>query len=146
MARRGVSDLKRRRPRREPKRRFFIFCEGAKTEPACFAAIRRAHGNALIEIKTQGGAGVAFTLASAAADRARELTRARRRNSFEEGDSVWAVFDHDEHPRLNEALDICRRARVGIARSNPCFELWLILHEQDYDRPDDRHRVQAHLA
>ena len=35
---------------------------------------------------------------------------------------------------------------MHLARSDPCFELWLILHEQDYDRPCDRHEVQADLA
>ena len=28
---------------------------------------------------------------------------------------------------------------------NPCFELWLILHERDYDRPDHRDAVQREL-
>jgi hypothetical protein len=81
-------------------------------------------------------------------ERARFLVRKRRRkalDSFEEDDEVWAVFDRDEHPRFNEAVMLCQQAGVGIARSNPCFEIWLILHEEDCDRPDDRHAVQAHL-
>jgi hypothetical protein len=32
-----------------------------------------------------------------------------------------------------------------VARSNPCFELWLILHFQEFDRPDDHPAVQAFL-
>ena len=39
-----------------------------------------------------------------------------------------------------------RKQNVGVARSNPCFELWLILHEQDYNRPEDRHAMQKLLA
>ena len=58
---------------------------------------------------------------------------------------VWGVFDRDEHPRFNEAVELCRNHGIGVGRSNPCFELWLILHERDYDQSDDRHRVQAEL-
>ena len=40
----------------------------------------------------------------------------------------------------------CEEQNVGVGRSNPCFELWLILHEQDYDKPNDRHAMQKALA
>jgi hypothetical protein len=149
VARRRPPDLRRRSPRREPKRRFIIFCEGEKTEPAYFAAIRRTCADALIDVQTIAPAGVPYTLAQSAADRARELGLSHRsrkpRNSFEEGDQVWAVFDRDEHPRYLEAVRLCEDARVGVGRSDPCFELWLILHEGDFDKPDGRHAVQAHL-
>ena len=146
MARRRPPDLKRRDHRREPKRRFILYCEGGKTEPAYFAAFRRTFPDALIEVETVPAAGVPYTLASAAVERAQSLgLNPQASNSFEEGDEVWAVFDRDEHPRIKEAIDICHRAGVGIGRSNPCFEVWLILHEADYDKPDGRHAAQAHL-
>ena len=69
----------------------------------------------------------------------------RRRNSFEKNDEVWAVFDRDEHPKFDEAVRLCESNGVGVARSNPCFELWLILHERDYSRPDDCHAMQREL-
>jgi hypothetical protein len=56
------------------------------------------------------------------------------------------VFDRDEHPRYEDAVRLCSAAGVGVARSNPCFEVWLILHETNYDKPSGRHDVQAHLA
>ena len=31
---------------------------------------------------------------------------------------------------------------IGVARSNPCFEVWLILHLVDYDLQDDRDHVK----
>ena len=69
----------------------------------------------------------------------------RKKNSFEENDEVWAVFDRDEHPNFDDAVSLCQANNVGVARSNPCFELWLILHERDYDRPDHRKDVQKAL-
>src|SRR5262249_49643453 len=67
-------------------------------------------------------------------------------NSFEEGDEVWAVFDRDEHPKVQEAIELCEANGIGIGYSNPCFELWLVLHLEDYDKPDGRKVVQGHLA
>ncbi len=93
--------------------------------------------------------GVPYTIAEKAVVRARDLglsLRSRRRkDSFEARDQVWAVFDRDEHPRANEAVKLCRVHGIGVGRSDPCFELWLVLHEQDYDRPNDRHAMQAEL-
>jgi hypothetical protein len=39
----------------------------------------------------------------------------------------------------------CESKGVKVARSNPCFELWLILHVSEYHRPDGRAAVQVHL-
>ena len=146
---RSVPDLKRRKAQLDPRRRFILFLEGGKTEPAYFDALERACRGALIDIESHPGVGVPYTIAEKAVERARKLGLAprsrRRKDSFEDRDQVWAVFDRDEHPRFNEAVELCRNHGVGVGRSNPCFELWLILHERDYDRPNDRHAVQAEL-
>lgn len=146
---RSVPDLKRHRFLYAPKRRFILFCEGEKTEPDYFAAISRANSNALVEIKSHRGVGVPYTVAEQASQYAKTHERKRRgrsrKMSFGEYDQVWAVFDRDDHPRFNEAIDLCQRNGIRIARSNPCFELWLILHETDYNKPNSRHRVQAFL-
>ena len=55
------------------------------------------------------------------------------------------VFDRDQHPRFQEAVALCETHGIKVARSNPCFELWLILHEQDYNKPSTRHQVQKVL-
>lgn len=146
---RSVPDLKRSRPHREPKRRFILFCEGKKTEPAYFDAIKRACSSALIDVEIVPAVGVPYTIAESASQRARSegLARSSRRrmNSFEETDQVWAVFDRDEHPRFNDAVMLCNQVGVHVARSNPCFELWLILHEQDHDRYETRQATQKLL-
>lgn len=149
MAHRKFRHLKRRRAIREPKRRFIVFCEGKNTEPAYFRALQRVYRGALVEIEMIGGVGVPYTIATAAKAKAQKLGLVRRSrralNSFEERDEVWAAFDRDEHPRIDEAVQLCEQFGVGVARSNPCFELWLILHCEDFDKLDDRHAVQAHL-
>lgn len=44
--RRRTAPLRRRKPVVEPQRRLYLFCEGAKTEPAYFDAVRRQFDNA----------------------------------------------------------------------------------------------------
>ena len=100
---RSVPDLKRRKAQLAPRRRFILFLEGGKTEPAYFDALQRACRGALIDIESHPGMGVPYTIAEKAVERARKLGLAprsrRRKDSFEDRDQVWAVFDRDEHPR-----------------------------------------------
>ncbi len=144
--RRAGPGLGRHGPRREPKRRFVLFCEGRNTEPAYFDAIKHACSSTLIAMEIVPATGVPLTIAERAAEEAGAHKRRRgKKDSFEEGDQVWAVFDRDEHPRFAEAVALCERRGVGVARSDPCFELWLILHERDYDPSCDRHDAQREL-
>ena len=150
--RRIVPDLKRRAPSLEPKRRFTLFCEGRNTEPAYFEAIKRAYRSAQIkqiDVKIERGVGVPYTVAQKAVAFAKSegLTRnsRRKKDSFEERDEVWVVFDLDEHPQFKEAVARCDQQGIKVGYSIPCFEVWLILHEQEYTRPNNRHQVQKVL-
>jgi len=59
---------------------------------------------------------------------------------------VWAVFDCDEHPKISEAMELAAKHRVDVAFSNPCFELWPLLHLEDYGAQDGRQSLQSRLA
>jgi hypothetical protein len=144
---RASRPLKRSVGTRPPKRKFIIYTEGKNTEPDYFRELKRSVTGALIDVEIVDAAGVPTTIAEKACMHAKQIAKARgKRSSFEEGDTVWAVFDRDEHPKVDEVLQKCAGANVGIAFSDPCFELWLILHYADFDRPDDQHAVQKHLA
>ena len=144
---RASPKLRRRAPVYEPKPGFVLFCEGKNTEPAYFSAIRRACSSVVMEINR--GVGVPMTVATRAVDHARKNGLApesrKRKDSFETNDQVWAVFDHDDHPQFKESVELCERNGVGVAWSNPCFELWLILHERDYAVPGVCRDVQKAL-
>lgn len=144
---RGNRSLQRRGPMRTPKRKFIIYSEGKNTEPEYFRAVRADLLGALVDIEVIEAAGVPMTIAEKASTHRRAMARrGARRSSFEEDDEVWAVFDRDEHPLVNQAIERCRTSHVGVAFSDPCFEVWLILHHCEFDRPDDRHQVQAELG
>ena len=90
------------------------------------------------------------TIAEKAIQAARDagLLKGQRKNrdSYARDDQVWAVFDRDEHPRFEESIDRCTANAIGVAYSVPCFEVWLILHYEDLNRPEDVHAVQKRFA
>ncbi|MHB8189962.1 MAG: RloB family protein [Ferrimicrobium sp.] len=62
---------------------------------------------------------------------------ARRKALDEEGeiDEFWCVFDVEwprNHLHLRDAIEQARQSGIELAISNPCFELWLVLHFQDH--------------
>ncbi len=149
MAKRRTGRIGRRGLNKEPRVQFTLFCEGENTEPAYFSAIRKFYGDALVSIESRGGVGGPITIADKALKFAKSGGLARgsrwKQNLFEKQDQLWVVFDRDEHERYEEAVNLCEASGIGVAGSNPCLEVWLILHEQDYDRPDNSHQVQKEL-
>jgi flavin-binding protein dodecin len=60
-------------------------------------------------------------------------------------DEIWCVFDVDDHPLIPEATDQAKANGIELAISNPCFELWALLHFQDQQAHIERGKVQ-HLC
>ncbi|MXZ78960.1 MAG: RloB domain-containing protein [Gemmatimonadetes bacterium] len=126
--------LRRQDPHRIPKRTFLVFCEGERTEPAYLKALKRepeVRDIASVDIRIHDDSlgSAPLTLVEAAAD-----TRARASQEESEIDEVWCLFDVEwprNHPNLKKARDLARASNVKVAVSNPCFELWLLLHFQD---------------
>lgn len=139
--------LRRRSTVGRELRSMTIFCEGKNTEPTYFRALRNAYSSVPLAMEVVEGVGVPFTIASKAVAKVKgdHIGRYGRRTESDTDDQVWAVFDRDDHPRYQEAVNLCQEHGVRVARSNPCFELWLILHERDYDRPNSRKGVQSDL-
>jgi RloB-like protein len=61
----------------------------------------------------------------------------RGKGEVQTGDEFWVLLDTDHHIRDSnlsgtlDALRLARQAGFEIALSNPCFELWLLLHHAD---------------
>ncbi|WP_375789970.1 RloB family protein [Bradyrhizobium sp. Pha-3] len=142
-----LDDTRRRRAVRDPKRRFLVVCEGKNSEPAYLRALARW---ADIIIDVIAAAGTPEVIAKKAIEEATSRGVIGRRRAkllwYERTDEVWAVFDRDEHKYYEEALRLCEQNGIGIGRSNPCFEVWIVLHFEDFHRPDDRDKVFDHLC
>ena len=132
---------RRRHPTREPRRVLHILTEGKATEPGYLVGWARHNArNARIDFDSSGP-GTPDTLVR----RARERVRCNRRRSKRADphfDEIWCVFDTDEHPNLPGAIDDARQSGIEVAVSNPCFELWLVLHVEDQTAHVHRHEVQ----
>ena len=138
----------RRAPTRDPKPRIIIFSEGDVTERMYFEGLAKLVGNRLVEIQVVGGRGATVKLVGAAIAHKGLLDVAAMKSldSFENQFEVWAVMDVDEHPKLPEAQSLAKKNSVRLGLSNPCFELWLLYHCEDCNKPWDRHELQKYLS
>ena len=65
------------------------------------------------------------------------FTAAKKSGDVQNGDEFWVCIDTDYHMNDNHikgtlvALMNARQAGFELAISNPCFELWLLLHHAD---------------
>ncbi|HWD80960.1 MAG TPA: RloB family protein, partial [Kribbella sp.] len=69
-----------------------------------------------------------------------------RKKRDTEIDEYWCVFDVEwpqNHPHLDRALRLADSEGVNVAVTNPCFELWLILHFQHQTAFLDNRRAEA---
>jgi hypothetical protein len=143
------SKLARRGPRRTPRPEIVVVCEGKVTEPRYFTEFRALYGNSLVTVTAIGGCGVPVSVVQ----RAIEERHSRRQAARKSGDSfdtlyeVWAVFDRDEHPKeqVPEAFNLAVQHGINLAYSNPCFEVWGLMHFSCFDRPGHHHQAQALL-
>lgn len=130
-----------------PKVELVIVCEGANTEPNYFEECAKYYGAGTVRLRLITAAGVPLTLVKCAIHEREKLLDQRRRSkdSFDSCFRVWAVFDRDQHPFVAESLALARYYGIDVAFSNPCFELWPILHLEDFGAQKGRHELQAHL-
>ena len=132
----------RRASSRAPIRRVVVVTEGALTEPGYLKAFEQIYGDReSVRLELIGGVGDP----RAVVDRAVEESKKSKRDRLGAQDSVWALFDRDEHPRFDEAKNKARGNGISLAISNPCFELWGIFHYREYDAPLHRHECQRML-
>lgn len=141
-------DLKRRAASVQPKILLVVCCEGKNTEPQYIKEFASAYGNKLVKIEPIPAAGVPLTLVQRAIQEKeqRQKSASRSRDSFSKAFQVWGVFDIDEHPNVPEAIDLARRNGIKLCISNPCFDLWGLLHFANQDAPIHRHKAQKKLS
>ncbi|HLL82036.1 MAG TPA: RloB family protein [Longimicrobium sp.] len=126
--------LARRAPTRTPLPLLLVVCEGRVTEPQYLRGFARAQGANTVRLVVEAPGGDPRALV----ERAIELRDEAAARAVREGDEnlaydeVWCVFDVDDHARLRAARELAERTEIGLAVSNPCFELWLILHFREH--------------
>lgn len=140
----ALETLRVRASGKRPKgRNYLIVCEGTKTEPNYFEALRK---------KLSGGEGDKIVVVGAQdntlgiVDRAREEIVLRNRSDNPPYYHVWLVFDRDSFPAddFDNAIAIAADEELKFkadgelisphwhaAWSNEAFELWYLFHFQE---------------
>ncbi len=124
-----MSRFQRRHNFREPKKFFIIATEGKCTEEIYFNTLRPPR-DAAVQIR-------ALPTKNGKSDPKKVLARLKKHDR-EAGsgkrDELWLVVDRDSwtEMELNDvAAAIDGLPKYHLAVSNPCFELWLVLHRRD---------------
>ncbi len=107
-----------------------IASEGAKTEPQYFRGLAARYQNPKVKVYQL------TPTASAPRCVFEELDRFKGSYNWEEGDEFWLVIDVDRwgDAQLSEIGQLCQQKEYALAVSNPCFELWLLLHLRSLDQ------------
>ncbi|WP_419554010.1 RloB family protein [Candidatus Poriferisodalis sp.] len=78
-----------------------------------------------------------------------EAIKRRAQDQYEERrgrgrarDEYWCVFDRDSHDDFDQAIATAASNDIRVAYSNPCIELWFILHFRDQTAWIHRHDSQ----
>ena len=127
----------RRNGGRQYRRIIRVLTEGKVTEPGYIKMLARKYLDVRIEINPKD-AGVPLTLVRLA----REYQKQNKKRN-PDYDEIWCVFDIDQHPNIEQAIQEARDSGINVAISNPCFELWLVLHYQNQTRHIDRQAIQS---
>ncbi|MEV6797002.1 RloB family protein [Micromonospora rifamycinica] len=128
--RREAKPLKRTVARRPELRTVVVFCEGKNSEPDYVNGLKRLPeiaGNTALNLEIHPDQGVPLTLVQMAVDRLADP----------EVDECWCIFDVEwpkNHPNLLRAKQLAQAKGIGLVISNPCFELWLMLHHRGHTR------------
>lgn len=110
-----------RRPRQH-KTRYAVFTEGRVTELQYLEKLRQ-------RIRPQHAEFKFIKIGKDPSAIYKRCLRVLKQDNFDQG---IIVVDVDQHERLEEMLDDCRRSpHVNALVSNPCFELWLLWHATD---------------
>ncbi|MEA5579414.1 RloB family protein [Anabaena sp. UHCC 0451] len=129
-------NLERSQPSRKITQKILIACEGSKTEPIYFKSIRNELRLPTLEIiilphqsKTDPGNIIERLI--------EERQQMKNDKRWTTNDTAWAVFDGDEHiekslANWQGAINRANSQKINLAITNPCFELWYLIHFQDH--------------
>lgn len=128
----------RRRTGTQPRRYIIrVLTEGKKTEPGYLVEWGRHNKRVHVQLSDYGMSPDALVTRAKA-----HLQNQPRRREDRDFDEIWCVFDTDEHVHLRQAITEAGHSGINVAVSNPCFELWLVLHVRDHTSYIDRRAVQ----
>lgn len=129
---------------------FLLSFEGEKSEPKYFKDFRDSeyfNNSGLIEIiplrKTKNSGTNPIYVK-------RLLKEVKNDYNFKKTDEFWLIIDRDQWESIHkisfeDLYNDCRKeSNFFIALSNPCFEIWLLLHLKDINEFDDKEQKKIY--
>ncbi|RFC72760.1 RloB domain-containing protein [Streptomyces sp. AcE210] len=142
---RGRDNPARGKKARALRREVFVYTEGEVTEPDFVTYVikngtRKEPRHEIVCTVENRSAPTKrrkpLPLVEDALSKWREVQRAAKKANLKPDDwnwpQVWCLFDRDQHEDIPTAFARARREGIHIAYSHPCFELWRLLHYQNY--------------
>lgn len=126
-----VTEITRRGAHRNRPKRVLIVSQGEVIEPFYFDGLKD-------EENIQD---FALHVIHKPLDPIRLVEHALRIPQYPSHDQVWVLFDRDDTPdeQIEKAIRIAKKdAKITCALSDPCFDLWLLLHIRDINHPIER--------
>lgn len=102
-----------------------VFCEGQVTEPEYLCLLAKSNRNVVLKIKKCGKSPEKLL------QEAQKFDTSNKR--MKEVDEIWCIFDVDNYTsqHIDDIRMSATRSSIQTGVSNPCFELWLVLHKAE---------------
>ena len=112
---RETKSLKRLTNIRKERKRYLIVCEGEKTEPNYFNAIKQYLRPGIVDVEIYGIGANTQTVVEYAKNKKKESLK-----TFRPYDKVWVVFDRDSFSSsdFDNAISSAKASKFGCAWSN----------------------------
>lgn len=136
--------FQRPRPRRNLRKVYVIATEGKKTEVIYFQCFQGNTYRQNITVKLlptrKGGSAPKRVL--------KRLQNYAKQARLEADDELWLIIDAPEWPTvdLHTVYQACQKEGYFLGASNPSFELWLLLHQQNPRTPPTASQCEAELT
>jgi hypothetical protein len=143
------------RPPRSPARIIYVVAEGEVTEPDyCTALNNHFRDERQFYINTRYSRRNGLHPLEVAEEAVTIASDPRERGDNGPVHEVWALFDRDQHTDVREAFDRIKEhnaeaaangyKNIQIGFSHPSFDLWLLLHFQQLNGPQDGSSADVH--
>ena len=127
--------------KRDTRKLILIICEGKETEINYFKSFKERNSGVNI-VPIFGNCTDALNIVRFAKKQMKEYQL-----DLKKGDLIWCAFDVDdkkEH-QIKDAISSANSDNIKIALSNPCIELWFLLHYKKIISSIDRKDVVYEL-
>lgn len=129
---RNKQPLTRKIAKKQVARLIVIATEGSNTEPDYFNGMFSLNKNPRVILEVLGTE-KGFSAPKHVLQRLQDVI-SDEDLKFDLDDELWLVIDVDDWPwkEINKVVRSAKKSGINVAISNPCFEVWLILHIQNF--------------